>query len=516
MKPKLTIFNKGLLLVSIPLLFELLFAATLIFLQHEYQRQLDAQVRSNQIIAHANEMWLCAVDALSSKFGGFVLPGTHDRYKRMLPEMREEADILMSLLDGDPEQLRKVEDIKFLSEAVFNSVDAFEPMTFGAHAGLGDFSALRGNVRSFKRVSHLLTELGKAMRDFRDPWFQKSQEAGEQVERAHKLLEGTTMVAIAFSFILAGCLFLYFIRGMYGGIRVLLENTHRMARHEPLLPPGPPADELGQLNASFYDMAQAVEAAAKKERELAQMKEAFFGMVSHDMRTPLSAIAISVESTLSLHSAQLPDPVRETLQRADRNCNHLISLINDLLELEKLEAQGGVTLELDDVHLHDLACEAKALADPIAQRQGCSLEVTNFDFLVRADSHRLMRVIVNLISNAIKYSPEGGVVNVSALEAPENMVELRIRDQGPGIPIDMQKTIFEPFAQVKKDDSRKKGGFGLGLAVCKQFIEAHGGTIGVTSDGATGSTFWIRVPKSALDGPDEEIVTSGSNVTLSS
>jgi signal transduction histidine kinase len=299
--------------------------------------------------------------------------------------------------------------------------------------------------------------------------------------------------------LLAAAMFIYFMRGMYNGIRQLLQNTDRLARHETLIPPTGEADELGKLNNSFYSMAKALEAAAAREREIQRMKNDFFNMVSHDMRTPLSSIAISIESLLIGIKGPLSQPVEETLQFADENARHLINLINDLLELEK-QAAGGLQLDIGDVDFYALCEEARKVVDPLAAKAGCKLKVEPFVANVRADGQRTLRVLVNLLANAVKFTPAGGNITVLCTDYCDKLWEFSVKDEGAGISPEKQAMIFDRYRQADVKDATVKGGIGLGLAVCRALVEAQGGEIGVESDGKTGSRFWFRLPKVGATG----------------
>jgi signal transduction histidine kinase len=491
-----SIFTKGLLLVSVPLFFELVFGVTLIHLQHEHQRKLDEQVRSNQVIAHANEMWLEVTEALSSKMAGKIFGGGgHDGYMTAIPRMNQEYDTLRGLLQDQPEDLERLTAIKRLSDAMLEYTDKLQAAPDG---GLGILSSLRDNLVVYRRTQKVLSTLGERIRDFREPWLKRSETAALETTRAQEAVDKASVGGIIVSILLAGALLTYFMRGIYNGIRQLLQNTDRLAKHQQLIPPTGESDELGQLNNSFFNMAKALEAASERERELSQMKDDFFNMVSHDMRTPLASIAIGIESLLAGMKGPVPEQFQETLEYADENARHLINLISDLLEVEKIQAAGGLQLNVEDVSLHSLCDEARKVVEPIATKAGCKLVLQPFDAGVRADGQRTLRIIVNLLSNAIKFSPSGGSISISCSPLEEGFWELSVKDEGPGIPPEKQSLIFDRYKQADIKDATVRGGIGLGLAACKALVEAQGGEIGVESDGAHGSRFWFRLPKVVL------------------
>lgn len=150
-------------------------------------------------------------------------------------------------------------------------------------------------------------------------------------------------------------------------------------------------------------------------------------------------------------------------------------------------------LEVAPCQPADIIGRAIQAVETYAQQQGLELECVCPALEVKADADRLTQVLINFISNAVKFSPKGSKISISALAIPGS-VEFRCRDQGRGIPLAFQSAIFERFQQVQASDARRNVGTGLGLAVCKLIIEAHGGTIGVISEEGVGSTFWFRVP----------------------
>jgi PAS domain S-box-containing protein len=232
-----------------------------------------------------------------------------------------------------------------------------------------------------------------------------------------------------------------------------------------------------------------------ERHEVERMKKEFVATVSHELRTPLA----SIRGSLSLLSAGVLGPLgtdaAEAVGIAERNTLHLIALINDILDLERLE-NGRLEMNLRPSSLGPALERAHDAVRGMAEAQGVALALEITDAQVLGDEDRLVQVLVNLLSNAVKFSPRGGAVTVCSQEV-DGFVEVAVRDHGRGIPRSYQRSVFERFQQVEVSDSRQKGGTGLGLAICKAIIEQHGGTIGVESELGRGSTFWFRVPASA-------------------
>ena len=229
-----------------------------------------------------------------------------------------------------------------------------------------------------------------------------------------------------------------------------------------------------------------------ERREVERLKREFVSTVSHELRTPLTSIRGSLGLLRSGAVGDLPPEAGDLVAVAERNVIRLIGLINDILDLERLE-DGRIELHLASVPAGGAVTRAVEAVHAFAGEQGILLESGPSDADVRADGDRLVQVLVNLLSNAVKFSPRGSKVSVT-VTAVGDMAEFRVADRGRGIPPALRIAIFERYRQVEAGDTREKGGAGLGLAICKAIVEQHGGTIGVESEEGRGSTFWFRVP----------------------
>ena len=234
----------------------------------------------------------------------------------------------------------------------------------------------------------------------------------------------------------------------------------------------------------------------QKSRELAvasQHKSQFLANMSHELRTPLNAILGYTELILDdIYGATSPK-LREVLQRLETNGRHLLGLINDVLDLSKIEA-GQLTLTLADYTIAELVHGVVAAVEPLASDKHLALRVEVPANLPRCtgDQRRLSQVLLNLVGNAIKFTDEGEVL-ISAAAAQDRFT-VSVRDTGPGIPPEAQARIFEEFQQADNSVAHKKGGTGLGLAISKRIIEMHGGELRVESAVGRGSTFSFTVP----------------------
>ena len=224
------------------------------------------------------------------------------------------------------------------------------------------------------------------------------------------------------------------------------------------------------------------------------MKKEFTSTLSHELRTPLTSIIGSLQLINSGVVGEVEKEVAELTMVAERNGQRLLDLINDILDIEKIES-GKLTLTPDVMRVDELVGEALILNKAFGERfkvrfqsQGDSPSRQ-----VHADRKRLLQIMTNLLSNAAKFSPEDGVVDV-VTDDRGAAVRVAVHDRGPGIPENFRSRIFGRFTQADSTTSRQKGGTGLGLAICKRLVEMMQGRIGFDGRDGGGTTFWFELP----------------------
>jgi two-component system, NtrC family, sensor histidine kinase KinB len=226
-------------------------------------------------------------------------------------------------------------------------------------------------------------------------------------------------------------------------------------------------------------------------KEVERLKSEFVMAASHELRTPLTSLGMSVDLLLEHASQGLADKDRDLLQVAHDEVHRMKALVNDLLDLSKIEA-GRIELEFESVPVSTLFEHVKTVFKNQMDMKAVSLtsELTDDMPKVRADANKVAWVLTNLISNALRYVSKGGHISLMAHRIGPH-VHLSVRDDGPGIPPEYQSKIFQKFVQVKGQEA---GGTGLGLAICKEIVRAHGGAIWVESSAGRGSTFAFTLP----------------------
>jgi len=232
-----------------------------------------------------------------------------------------------------------------------------------------------------------------------------------------------------------------------------------------------------------------------QQLEAERIKQEFTSTLSHELRTPLTSIIGSLQLINSGVMGGVDKDVAELTMVAERNGQRLLDLINDILDIEKIES-GKLTLTPELLTLDELVGESLVLNKGFAERFQVRYEPrgTLLPVQVKADRKRLLQVMTNLLSNAAKFSPPGEAVEVS-MEDLGTRVRIGVHDHGPGIPENFRSRIFGRFAQADSSATRQKGGTGLGLAICKRLIELMDGRIGFTDRDGGGTVFFFELPK---------------------
>lgn len=236
-----------------------------------------------------------------------------------------------------------------------------------------------------------------------------------------------------------------------------------------------------------------------ERHEMERLKKEFISTVSHELRTPLTSIRGSLGLVLGAMAAQLPEQVRQLLRIAADNTTRLIAMINDLLDIEKIES-GRMEFHLEAVDLVKIVGTALEENRHYAVDSGVTFRLQGNPPTcpVLADPSRLTQVMANLLSNAAKFSPRDGTVEV-AVEQRDSRARVSVRDHGPGVPEKFRSRIFQKFAQGDSSDTRKRGGTGLGLAIARQIVHTLGGTIGYQPAEGGGTIFFFELPLKATE-----------------
>lgn len=227
-----------------------------------------------------------------------------------------------------------------------------------------------------------------------------------------------------------------------------------------------------------------------EQHKIELFKQNIVQMISHDLRSPLASLSIFLDIVVEERLGKVPDAIKNQGNVAQKSCQRLLNLVEDLLKVEKFST--GTLQLVYQLALSDTILDAaKNSVLELANNKNVQLKTEGRDIEVWCDEDRLVQVLVNFMSNALKFTPEGETITISAKETNDG-VEFSVNDRGPGIPEAETELVFERFFQGTNNGAGI--GFGLGLAICREIVNAHQGSIGVRKNGDRGASFWFKIP----------------------
>jgi signal transduction histidine kinase len=301
-------------------------------------------------------------------------------------------------------------------------------------------------------------------------------------------------VLLVFSAGIAMLLGYFLSGGITRRIETLKNAAHRLAAGDlSTRAPIEGRDEVTALAASFNQMAEQLQAADARQRELEDLRRELVAWATHDLQTPLAAIRVQIEA-LADGVVEDPETTQRYLRTTQRQVNNLSMLIDDLFQVAQLDA-GGLVIQCAVCSLSDLVSDTLESFSAMASERGVSLSGSIAPGVdpVFLDAPRIGRLLNNLISNALRYTPSGGDVTVAAWRE-DAQIQLTVADSGEGITPDDLPHVFERFYRGEKSRNRGTGGSGLGLAIAQGIARAHGGDISAMNNPDAGMTFSIKLP----------------------
>lgn len=609
MRLNLRTFHKGLILIGLPLIINVLLVAVLFYLVVQSDNERQEEYRQKKIYECSARMGYLLFDLVYTLNNIFLSKDVakYAQVKQELFSFVKARTELMSLVDRDP-----------VTSARFRKMITTDNPLYGYFSILQDLANHRLNLITFRdtvekakkdaivastRVSGTFGVIIAESENYllNSP---KKQAAIRQMQLASLL--GGMLLNIAAAFFLVR----FFMTDIVHRLNVMKENSERLAKDESLQPELSGFDEIAELDHAFHRVADELKLAAQRERaafdkasdvicaldsrghftrinaacerlfgyrpdrligqnlldlvadedkdrtskalgstqtispsttfestiirsddkplstlwsiywsatddalfcvvhditerkQSEQLKKEFLSMVRQNLQIPLRAISGVFQQFTNRAFGELPELASNKITMAGNNITRLLKLVDELFKVEQMES---TTLELDrqDVAVVDLLQESVQEIESLAEKRGIKLTVESGATTFCLDRDRMLQVLINLVSNAIKFSPDGGIVSISAVESPQGL-KICVIDEGRGVPLSHRDAIFEKFQQVEAADGRRKSGTGLGLPICKQIVELHGGKIGVESADGKGSKFWLEIPNQAETKPSDQ------------
>ena len=450
-------------------------------------RSSQSFVRASRMVDHTNRVLLhvgrlyVPVQSVHIAARNYALTG-HERYLARLEEemervYREVAEI-QTLTADNPEQQQRVRALKERLDARFGAIREFirQAHASGDHKDAGSEFADRAD-----KMATALPLIQEMQDEELRLLAMRTQEQRASVETTIGLSAGLTLLIAALM------IAIYWL--------VTRDSEQRRLAQQ----------ALSHLNGELEKANRELRSSNEQIQHATKMKSRFLASMSHELRTPLNAIIGFSELLDSETAGPVNDKQKRFLGHIRTGARHLLQLINDILDLSKVEA-GQLQVFPEDALMADLVREVLPIVTPMASVKKITIEhpFATEVIAVHADRIRLKQIVYNLLSNAIKFTPESGSVHISVAEA-DGMYQFAVADTGVGIRPEDQELIFEEFRQVSDTTKGVKEGTGLGLAITRRLVEQHGGKLWVESVVGKGSTFYFTMPKGKSAGtPAEE------------
>lgn len=497
MRKTFTLTQKIILLLLLPISFEVAFVFLLVYLQNAAEKEARTAFKAHQISDRLNvlmgdfySLWRCARQTEELRWSAIHVPGALQQnhnammqaYRQRLAAVKDDYAALKALTEDEPELRRQIERS---SVAVTEAEEILNRIERGVRAG--KFTDVMQTLEfDTKRLSSLMKNVlsiesaivGTHEREVAEQSLERQASLRQQIVQFSIMALGLNVI---FSIVIAALL----VRGITSRLMAMHENANRLAGNKPLLPPISGTDEIASLDQLFHKMAGDLE-------RNAQMRQEMVNMLTHDMRTPLTAIQGSLEIFESGMAGEINERGTRLLTVLTRNSDRMMLLINDLLDSQKIQS-GMMKVEKSQFPVAALFDEVASAFEALLREQSIQLEIGATELQMSGDRAKLNRVMSNLVSNAVKYSPANGKITLCARQA-DAAIEICVADEGPGIPQEMLATIFERFQQAAAAPRKSDASSGLGLSICKAIIELHGGQIWATSEPGAGSRFFFLIP----------------------
>jgi signal transduction histidine kinase len=477
--------RKGLVVVVLPLVLEIIFMGLLVYFMVMAESEIQRRIESKKIVATATSIVARLIDAqlIALMYNAQRIPMLDIRFDddaRFIGNQLAELKRLCA--DSEPRRSKSIE----IEKTVDTTVKRLRTVFTGEFEPDMQLQKVAGTTQKSDRVYSRMTGAFIPI-DSLLASEQKMQQEVQKNEKAYReYIREWIIYFVAVNTIITLGLAIYFAKTITNPIAIVLANTERLRKREPLAPPIRGNDELAHLDEVFHATAEDLIFVDKQRKHLV-------ALVKEELSEPLRTVQYTLHNLSQGVLGDLTPKAETRFILAARDTDRVVRLIDDLLSIETMEG-ARFELDMEPTSSAEIIEAAVGSVKDMAERHGVKLEIKDIGARFTADKDRLVQVLINFLSNAIKFSPSGCLITIEVLKS-ETEHEFRVIDRGRGVPQDKLEQIFEPFQQVEAGDQTAKGGTGLGLPISKTIIEQHGGKIGVKSQVDGGSTFWFKLPR---------------------
>ena len=480
------IFNKALILVIVPLTLATLLLSLINGVINEQETALVNEHKQTEVATYINKMMSMGVVSYGY-MGNYLLTGKAEDHALGLSyrNMAEgQFENLYSMVKDDKEMCDILLKLKKLGEVEFQRFVEMRP--YMTKQNMQDEMELYNSVMPFWKYAIFRQEAFLKLSETeqaRLKFARRSQAV--QHQRVESIVSGGLIGSLCLSLILV----FLFARDISSRMQKLTYNSTRLPKREPLNPQVDGTDEISYLDFVLHDVAEQLDKVWKQRTTIMKM-------VARDLREPLILVQGTLRALHAQVSKEISDLGTRQLNSARANVDRMLGLVDDLLTIENLES-GRIELSLSDFDITEAIELSIVSVQSLALQRKVTLSNEAKPVVVHADRQRLVQVLVNYLSNAISHSPPDTTVSITTVFT-SYATEIHVNDSGPGLTDELKVKVFDRFFQAPDSKTRGKG-YGLGLAICKMIITAHGGQVGVVDAESGGCAFWFRLPKEKVE-----------------
>lgn len=482
---KSKLMRKGLVVIVLPLVLEVAFMGLLVYFMSMAGADIERRIESKKVVATATAIVGRVIDAqlIALMYNAQKIPMLDIRFDEDVRLIQDHLRELKKQCATSETRRPMYSEIEKSVEKIIQRLRRAFTGEFEQNIQLHTF--IGGSERSERVYSNMTNVFNQI-----DKLITMEQRMQSQVQAREKLykiyIRQSIIWGVSINILLIVAVAMYFAKTITGPIAILLANTERLKLRQPLAPPIGGDDELQHLDEVFRATAEDLERVDRQRKHLVSL-------VKEELSAPLRQVQYTLHNLSQGLLGELTTKAETRFGLAARDTDRVVRLIDDLLSIETME---GTRFELDlqQTSTGELITAAVGSVRDMAERHGIKLEIKDTGAKLVADKDRLVQVLINFLSNAVKFSPKASIITIQVVK-DEQSLEFRVIDRGRGVPSNKLDQIFQPFQQVDSSDQTEKGGTGLGLPISKTIVEQHGGRIGVTSEPEQGSTFWFRIPR---------------------
>lgn len=480
--------HRILILIALPIVCQLVTVGLLIYSLARVDSHAEQEVIAKQIVAYTEDMTGAIGRQMLQMAKANLYKRAHDSTTPR-EQILNDTKMLKGLLQDSPEDLKVLSRLEMTCMRLFDQSDELsEACQFDRQKlYLADFLSNQELLQSME-ANYDLAE--QDIRVIAKKYVPIAREFQPEALAERALLRSFILAAVIVAVLIIGITLVMLHRSTLDRFEILINNIRKFSKGEKSLETVPGEDELAELDRAFREMSD-------ERHRLDDIRKAMRSMVSHDIRSPLTAINLRLDLMISKYEKSLDPELLVQIKRVYSEAQRLMRLSSTLLDVEKLE-DGKVELEKQIVSAQSVVQSSVSSVEAMAEHKTITInnDVAK-DLFVVCDFDRTVQVFVNFLSNALKYSPASSTVDITGTRSADGKIRFSILDRGPGVPDHIAGRLFSKFQQLRQPAEIKQEGSGLGLYICKMLAEAQGGSVGYSSRQDGGSCFWFEIPEAA-------------------